>query len=386
MTPGTAAASKTVAHIVGGREMGGIATVVFSLLEAQRAYRNPILLALEDSGLVEAARENGYRTEVIPGSPVVAPVALSRMIRLMKSERVALIHTHSIPGHIYGHLIRRLMRTVFFLAHVHANFHRELLSQGSHLLKRKFYYNATLSALRGCDAVITNSAAVRHDLVGRGIEERKVTVVHNGVDAERIRREAESQAPSADLLAKLGAGRVVGTIGRFARVKNQRLLLEAARIVLDELPDVRFLLVGDGAERGHLEQTGHDLGLDGSLIFTGWQSEPYSLLSRMDVLVLPSRWEGLGMAVLEAMALAKPVVATRVGGVPEVVRDGETGILVSSEDAEGLANAILTLLSDPDRASAMGRRGSRVVNENFTSARMSREIEGIYRASIGESN
>jgi len=371
-----------IAHILGGREMGGIATVVFSLLEEQSRAGSPILLTLDDTTLAEMARQKGYRTDVFRASPLTAPVALYRVVRLLQREHVALIHTHSVLAHIFGYFIKKWMRKVCFLMHVHASIQRELVSQENVFLKRKIYAHAISVAFRSCDALIANSDAVRHDLIERGISAEKITVIHNGVDVEKIRCAAGSSEVPGILSEKLGQNRIVGTLGRFTPIKNQKLLLLAARRIVKQHPDVLFLLAGDGKERGRLEQMGRELGLEDKLIFTGWLDSPYPVLSRMDILVLPSLWEGLGVTILEAMALGKPVVATMVGGIPEVVSDGETGLLVPSDDEEALASALHKLLSDPKLAHEMGRRGKIVVEERFPSTRTAREVEEVYESSM----
>ncbi len=371
-----------VAHILGGREMGGIATVVFSLLEEQSRSGNPILLALDDSTLAEIARRKGYRTDVFRASPLAAPVAFYRVVRLLQREHVALIHTHSVLAHIFGYFIKRWMRKVSFLMHVHASIQRELVSQENMFLKRKLYAYAISVAFRSCDALIANSDAVRRDLIERGVSAGKISVIHNGVDVEKIRLAANSPEAPRSLSERFGENRIIGTIGRFTPIKNQKLLLLAARTIVKQHPDVLFVLVGDGKERGRLEQMGRELGLEDKLIFTGWLNSPYPILSRMDILVLPSLWEGLGVTILEAMALGKPVVATRVGGIPEVVGDGETGLLVPSDDEEALASALHKLLSDPELAQDMGHRGKAVVEKRFPSTRTAREVEEVYESSM----
>ena len=193
-----------IAHILGGREIGGIATVVFSLLKEQSRERSPILLSLDDSKLAEMARQRGYRTDVFPASPLAAPAALYRVIRLLQRENVALIHTHSVLAHIFGYLITRWMRRVSFLMHVHASIQREIVSQKNVFIKQKIYTHAISVALRGCDTVIANSDAVRHDLIERGVSAEKISVIHNGVDVEKIRHEAGSSEIPGSLSERFG--------------------------------------------------------------------------------------------------------------------------------------------------------------------------------------
>jgi glycosyltransferase involved in cell wall biosynthesis len=160
--------------------------------------------------------------------------------------------------------------------------------------------------------------------------------------------------------------------------KGQRFLLEAAALLKNQGLEVELRIAGDGPERAALETQAAQLGLSDRVSFLGFVSEPSRFLTEIDIAVLPSLHEGLGVAALEAMAAAKPVIATRVGGLSESVIDGVTGLLVAPRDARVLAEAVAVLVRDRARAAAMGQRGRERVAQEFSLARMARQNESFY--------
>ncbi|MFX0197534.1 MAG: glycosyltransferase family 4 protein, partial [Candidatus Hodarchaeota archaeon] len=160
--------------------------------------------------------------------------------------------------------------------------------------------------------------------------------------------------------------RVLGTVARFTEQKGHQYLIDAAPKIVSAFPDVYFVFVGDGPLRSELHFKVHQLGLDSQVLFLGFRSDVRDLLNAFDVFVLPSLYEGLPNVVLEAMACGKPVIATEVDGTPEAVVQGETGILVPTQDSEALANAIIELLGDRRKVEEMGRRGRERVEMKFS--------------------
>jgi glycosyltransferase involved in cell wall biosynthesis len=211
------------------------------------------------------------------------------------------------------------------------------------------------------------------EVVARGVEEigrlppGTVQVIYNGVPDVEV-------TP----IPRPGAGPTVGSLGRLSPEKGYDVLLRAAR----ELPDVTVVLVGDGPDRGRLEAMGSELGLGERLVLTGWQADPLPWLPALDVFVLPSRLEALPLAAIEAMLASRPVVASDVGGVQEVVVDGETGILVPPDDAPALAAELRSLLADQHLRSRMGARGRGIARVKFDLSTMLRAYESLYRGLI----
>jgi glycosyltransferase involved in cell wall biosynthesis len=230
---------------------------------------------------------------------------------------------------------------------------------------------------RVVDAVIVNSAAAARELSGRfRVPESKVRNIGVGTDLERIWR----ATPAEELKRELGLGesKVVGVVAKLSPVKGHGHFLEAAAFILKAAGDVRFLIVGDGSERTRLEREAGELGLSGKVHFIGVRDDVPAVLKLMDVLVLSSLSEGSPNVVLEAMAAGVPVVAMRVGGVPEVVEDGVSGFLVDPGDAPGLSNAVLRLLNDADRAREMGEKGRAIAVENYDINRVVARVEDVF--------
>ncbi|MFH1865783.1 MAG: glycosyltransferase [Candidatus Eisenbacteria bacterium] len=230
---------------------------------------------------------------------------------------------------------------------------------------------------RVVDAIVVNSAAAANELSGRfRVPESKIRNVGVGTDLERIAR-AE---PAEELKRELGLGdsRVVGVVAKLSPVKGHRHFLEAAASVSRAYGDVRFLVVGDGPERARLERTAGELGISGKVRFLGVRDDVPAVLKLMDVLVLSSLSEGSPNVVLEGMASGVPIVGTRVGGVPELVEDGVSGLLVDPGDVPAMSNAVLALLTDPDRARAMGEKGRTRATEDYDINRVVVRIEDVF--------
>jgi len=169
----------------------------------------------------------------------------------------------------------------------------------------------------------------------------------------------------------------------FRRQKRLDLWLEAARRIAEHEPEARFLIVGDGPLRAEIEEQAGRLGLAQRIVFAGLLDDVGPLLAAIDVYLMTSEFEGLPLALLEAMAAGRAVVVTAVGGIPEAVTDGETGVVRRFGDVEGLAGAVADLLADPERRAALGAAARRRVAESFGIERMAAELEAIYRQAVG---
>jgi glycosyltransferase involved in cell wall biosynthesis len=236
-------------------------------------------------------------------------------------------------------------------------------------------------SLRAADCVLTVSEPFRRELVRRGVAAERIEVVHNAIDPQWGRRDKSPEA-SAALRARLGIGpgkRVVLIVGRLSSEKDHGTLLEAMRRVQGAVPDAHLAIVGDGPERPRIEETIRRLGLVGSVTLAGQvpSAEPYYGIA--DLCVLSSLSEGSPNALLEAMAAGAPVVATAVGGIPEMVTHGESAMLVKPGDCEAMTNAIAALLSDGELARRLAARAREIVLERHAPEARVRRLVEIYR-------
>jgi L-malate glycosyltransferase len=233
------------------------------------------------------------------------------------------------------------------------------------------------------DCVVANSNAGRSWLTGLGVNEQKIEVIRNGIVVRP--RDHHSKNDRASVRKEFGipAGTpVCACVGRVVSGKGMDFYLRAARIVLERGRDVRFLMIGarsvDRNYQSEMETLAQELNLDHRMIFTGQRQDVPEILSEVDIVVHPSLTEGLSNVILEAMAAALPVVATRVGGNPELVEDGSTGLLVRAESAQEIADAVCQLLDQPEMARAFGERARRRVEGEFAIDCMLAKTEALY--------
>ena len=235
---------------------------------------------------------------------------------------------------------------------------------------------------RLADCVLVNAEAIRERLIGEGYDPGKIAVIRNGITLSRFAGEQRGAALRQELGLPLSAPLII-VFSRLNQLKGIQYFLDAAITLAEKFPDARFLVVGDGANRKELEEQGRRLGLGQRAVFTGFRGDIPELLSEAAVSVLPSLSEGLSNSLLESMAAGVPVVAARVGGNPEVIEHGVTGLLVPPRDAAALAAATGRLLEDKDLAKSFGEAGRRRVAELFSVERSVRETEHLYQRLVG---
>jgi glycosyltransferase involved in cell wall biosynthesis len=282
------------------------------------------------------------------------------------------VHTHQIGALFYaGPAARRVG--------VPAVVHTE---HGKHYDRRR---NRWLGRLAGRHA--SRFFCVSEDIAGavevcRIVPRRKLHVVCNGIDTDRFRDHGEGATVRAALGIPPGAP-VIGTVGRLVEIKRQDLLIAAFRRVRDRVADAHLLLVCDGPWMGRLREQVAGLGLADRVHFAGYQGQPAPYLQAMDLFALTSRSEGMPLSVLEAWAAGMPVVATRVGGLPELIEDGRTGLLVEFGDEAALVDALAGLIADRPAARRLGEAGRDRVESRFSLHRMADEYHRHYRELLG---
>ena len=229
---------------------------------------------------------------------------------------------------------------------------------------------------RQVDCFIAASEAIRQMLVSDGVPADHTTTVHEGIDLAHVRAAPPVNIHEAFWLPHQAP--VVGNVAALVPHKGQRYLIDAARLVVREMPDVRFVILGDGELREHLERQVREHHLEKHVLLPGFRTDVLGCIKSFDLFVMSSVTEGLGTSLLDAMACSRAVVATRAGGIPEIVDDGETGTLVPIRDHTAMANAIVALLRDNDRRRRMGDTGFGRVSARFTMERMIQETAKTY--------
>lgn len=295
-----------------------------------------------------------------------------QMVKYLRQFKIDILHIHSSKAGLVGRLAAIVARTPAVVFTVHNFILYDYMSK----TKKKIF--ATVEALlaRCTDQIIAVSRALAKGLVeDEGIPDDKIAAIYNGIDLEPF----DAPIHKAKVLEALGLDPqkpVVGTVARLAPQKGIKYLLAAAQIVQAQLPQVQFLIVGDGPLLSELQSQQAKLGLTG-VVFAGYLDDIAPVMKALDIFVLPSVTEGLGLTILEAMAAEKPVIATAVGGIPEVVTE-ETGILVPAADVAELGRALIRLLQDAGLQADMGAQGKQRVREQFSLDYMLTETEKVY--------
>lgn len=328
-----------------------------------------IILCKPCSSLGERARAAGLEVVTHPMRANYDLSALRFIMGLIRKESVDVVSTHSGDDSFLGAIAGRLSRR------------RPAIVRTRHLAL-PITSRATYSHFP--HMVVTVSEHVRRYLVeDKGLKADRVVAVPTGIDITTFDPDS---APDT-LRDELGVGPEVPLVGIVAILrikKGHRVLLEAVPRVLEEVPEALFVFAGDGPQRSNIERKIRELGLDGSVRLLGLRKDVPAVLKGIDLFVLPTFEEALGTSIVEASAMGKPVVATRVGGVPEVLREGETGLLVEPEDPVGLAEAVVRLLKDRPLMESMGKKGRRLVEKEYTTERMVERMYGLYKGLAGK--
>jgi len=321
-----------------------------------------------DTPFLAAAREVGMPVHEVRGSSPYDPRQIGALVRLVRDGRFDIVHAHEAVSDVLAYLL--------------SFFHRVPIVSTSHgwianSRKGRFMVALDQRVLARFDRVIAVSMKMQRDLLAAGVPAAKVTLLHNAIVLEKYRR---TDGPGAleSLIGKRLAGPVMVSIGRLSPEKGHADLIDALAIVAARGRHISTVLAGDGPSRADLQERIRAAGLQEWVYLPGYITQPARLLQDADLMVLPSHTEGLPNAALEALAMEVPVLATRVGGTPEVVTDGETGRLVPARSPEQLAAGILDFLDHRTTWSGWARRGRQLVEEQFDFKARTRKLEGIY--------
>jgi glycosyltransferase involved in cell wall biosynthesis len=290
-----------------------------------------------------------------------------RIARIARDGGLGILHAHSSHALALGLWARFFDKRLRLVASRRVDF-----PISGHFLSRLKYSTGIL------DRIICISEAVRAQLVADGVPPEKLIVIPSGVDTRRF----AGVRPPPHFRRALGVPSghlVIGTVAALADHKDYPTLLRAARLVLDEEPDISFVAVGDGPLHREIEALAKQLNLGKRFLFQGFREDIGAYLKIFDVFVLASKTEGMGTSVLDAQALGLPVAACRAGGIPEIVADRETGLLVPTGDPPALAAALLELARDPELRATLGANAKKVVQEHDVSRTIEAHLK-LYRS------
>lgn len=307
---------------------------------------------------------------------------IKKICDIIKQHDINLIHAHDYKSDFFAYLTRLCLarHPLSLLSTAHA-----WVMIG---LRGQLYRYLDLSLMRRFDHLIAVSHATKQEMIAAKIPEQKITVIHNGIDTEEWARSCAT--PDLRMqLELMEAFPVIGYVGRIMPEKDLDTWLRAAAIVAERYPKARFVLVGEGRDEStlqHLQELAMTLGIADRVFFPGYRAELFPVYASFDIFVLSSRREGLPNSILEAMSMELPVVTTDVAGAKELVVHNETGFVLPQGDIQGIAEAILALVANPQLKVTMARNGRRRVQEQFSFTHRMHQIEDLYEEIIDRSS
>lgn len=315
---------------------------------------------------LEALRSAGHSVFALPASNAVAAgLMILRLARHLRRERYDIVHMHLVHSSLAGLAASRLARSPVTVVTRH-------YAEEGYAGKGKLLRTMDALAARASTQVVAVSEAVRDHLLSTGVPAQRITVIYNGIDLRGIDASASVEERSTPDEIHFGA------VGSLTVRKGHRSLLRAFAMVPRSLR-ARLTIIGEGPQREPLRSLIEELGIDDRVKLAGYREDVWALLRKLDVYVQPSLHESFGIAILEALASRLPVIATRTGGIPEIIADGSSGILVPPDDAQALAAAMVRIAEDPALRKKLAAGGRARVESEFNIDQTAREYEALYR-------
>ncbi|MEA3428772.1 MAG: glycosyltransferase [Thermodesulfobacteriota bacterium] len=367
-----------VLQVTKGAVMRGIERHTLTLLEGFKDRPVNMSLAVFTEGpLSAAARKLGVDVYVVQKRYRGDIAPLLKLIRLIKTKQIDIVHTHLISGNLYGRLAGKATRVKGVVSTIHYS-DKQALGPFSLPLMEDLFFKLDISMAFLSDRIVTPSAGLKHLLIKQGIKEDKIVSIHNAVNLDHLQISEEDIRTCRQRLGFPLDVKLVGMVGRLVPVKNFGLFLKAARRVIDSGIRAKFILIGNGPLRSELQKMVVKLCLTEQVIFMGFREDVFQVVSILDLFVLCSNWETFPLAIIEAMALKRPVIATKVGGVPEIIDHMVNGWFCPPGDEVSLANSIIHLLGDEEKAIELGNRAHQKVMTNFNLRTMTDKLLKVY--------
>jgi len=372
-----------ICHVVSGDRWAGAEVQVAALLKYLKRHDDVNLSAvlLNPGRLADEISHCGIELKVLPERSHSFRSILSEATRFFHGRSIHVLHSHRYKENLLAALLARrcgipvVVRTQHGLPEPQRGVRRlkqTLLQSLDHLVARW-----------STDRVVSVSSEMT-TFLSRRLAPGKVVTIFNGIDLENVRSELGPQ----DARERLGIPvnyRVIGTAGRLEPIKRLDLFLEMARRIRDRRSNVRFVVAGEGREESRLRALAVKLGIQNDVLLLGHRDDVFDVLRALDIMVLSSDHEGMPMVLLEAMALEVHVVARAVGGIPEVIEQGVSGVLVNSSDPTALADSCLKALDDREQSRQMTEAAKRKVQEQFSAERTAGEVRLLYNSLVNHS-
>jgi glycosyltransferase involved in cell wall biosynthesis len=371
-----------ICHLISGDLWAGAevqaCTILASLLSVQDLDLSAVVL--NEGRLSTELSKAGLRVTVIEEAKHGFFEILSLIEKSLRCIHADILHTHRYKENVVAGILKEKCGVKYLVQTVHG---LDEPFKGIKRLKSKLYSGLNKHfSRRYFDIVLT----VSYDIASRlssTITSDKLVTIHNGIDIARI----QTFRPNAEIKSILGMSEnhpIIGSVGRMVPIKGYDIFLKGAKMILLSEPRARFLLVGDGPLRPQLEKMAEKMGIENEVKFLGFRDDVLDVMNCFDIFVLSSYYEGIPMALLEAMALGKAVVATRTGGICEIIENQVSGLLAEKGEPESLACACLKILNDPRLMKNLGIATQKRIEEEFSILVQRDRLAGIYRRLVSK--
>lgn len=362
---------KRVLHVIDSLHLGGAQEVLLNLATCGSSRFLHEVATMHGNGIYwDRLREAGIKVHSLSPHKYL-PLYLATLPALLLAKRPDILHCHLIPSNIIAKPFGALLGVPLILNHDHTN--------DPHRIDNKLLLAFDKTSNRFARHFIAVAAACRDFLIQHeSIPPEKITLVPNAIDLRRFSPGTISRKESRESLGLPPDAPVIAGVGRLNPQKNFALFLDIAAALAPRFPDLRFLLAGEGPEEVMLRQKAAALGLADRVVFSGYVADTRKVYVASDFLLMPSRFEGLPMTLLEAMAMGLPVVASRLDGIAEVVEDGREGFLVKCSDTAGFVERCAGLLENPAKSSEFAAHARAKIEACFSVERMTSAVEAIY--------
>ncbi len=357
-----------ILYLTNHLNIGGITSYVFALAKGMKARGHNVYIASSGGELLNKFNEEGiiYVPLPIKTKSELSPKILISMYKLaqaLKRYRIEIIHSNSRTTQVLAEVLAKY-KDFLHVATCHGFFKRRITRR--------------IFGTWGNKVIAVSQPVKEHLVRDFGVNDENVTLIYNGIDAARFKNQDAGLKNQLKGNLGLNEAQVVGIIGRLSDVKGHKFLIQAMDTVFKELPQARLVIIGEGKMKKRLVSLCSRLKIESKVLFIPSVKKTWDMLSIMDLFVMPSLKEGLGLALMEAMAAGLAVIGSDVGGIKELVKNGENGLLIKPADAVGLAKAISELLRDNERRISLGMQAQAFISENFSQEKMIVETEKVY--------
>lgn len=357
-----------ILYITNHLNIGGITSYVLTLSNGLKKMGHNVYIASGGGELSSKLIDNGIVYIPIPmrTKQEVSPAIFISMLKLLgpiKKYNIDVVHSNSRTTQVLGCLLQKFTGVPHIWT-CHGFF------------KRRF--SRKVFPCWGQKIIAISESVKEHLINDFKVEKKKIYVIHNGIDVNRFSGPRTENREPAKKAFGLDNGPVIGIVARLSDVKGHTYLIEAMYAVINKVPQAQLLIVGDGKMRQELINLTKSLGISKSVFFIPSVKDTRDVLSIMDIFVMPSVKEGLGLALMEAMAYGLAVIGSRIGGIRSLIQDGYNGLLINPKDAKDLSKAILELLKDPPRRAILGNNAKSFIGQNFSQEKMAKETERSY--------